>query len=67
MVGAWIVQTLIYHDDVERPHRRTALVSWELDHFNFDIAALSETIFAGEGKLEPSTLSSGKGKMLRSR
>lgn len=34
-VGAWIVQTLIYHDDAERPHRRTALVSWELDNFNF--------------------------------
>ncbi|CAH1249934.1 Hypp8727 [Branchiostoma lanceolatum] len=39
------------HDDTERPLRRTALVSRELDRFNIDIAALSETRLAGEGSL----------------
>ncbi|CAH1250247.1 Hypp8829 [Branchiostoma lanceolatum] len=49
--GAWNVRTLMDHDDTERPHRRTALVSRELDRFNIDIAALSETRLAGEGSL----------------
>lgn len=50
-VGAWNVRTLIDHNDTDRPHRRTALVSRELDRFNIDIAALSETRLAGEGSL----------------
>lgn len=35
-----------------RPERRTALVSKELARFNVDIAALSETRLANEGKIE---------------
>ena len=34
-----------------RPERRTALVARELERFNFDIVALSETRRAGEGQL----------------
>ena len=35
----------------ERPERRTAFVARELRRFNVDIAALSETRLAEEGKL----------------
>ncbi|KAI8492323.1 hypothetical protein Bbelb_297760 [Branchiostoma belcheri] len=35
----------------ERPERRTALVARELDRYNIQIAALSETRFANEGQL----------------
>ncbi len=34
-----------------RPERRTALVARELERFNFDIVALSETRRSGEGQL----------------
>ncbi|XP_029768036.1 tripartite motif-containing protein 5-like [Terrapene carolina triunguis] len=35
----------------ERPKRRTAIVSRELSRYNIDIAALSETRYADEGRL----------------
>jgi len=38
--------------ETDRPERRTALVAQELERFNIDIAALSETRFSGEGQLE---------------
>ena len=37
--------------ETERPERRTAPVGRELSKYNIDIAALSETRFAGEGQL----------------
>ncbi len=42
--GAWNVN--------DRPERRTALVARMLDRYQVDIAALSETRFAGETQLE---------------
>ena len=50
-IGAWNVRTLMDRDQAERPQRRTALVGRELARYNIDIAALSETRFAGEGQL----------------
>ena len=50
-IGAWNVRTLMDRDHAERPQRRTALVARELARYNIDIAALSETRFAGEGQL----------------
>ena len=51
IVGAWNVRTLIDQDNSLRPHRRTALISRELDRFKVDIAAISETRLHGEGNL----------------
>ena len=34
-----------------RPHRRTAIIALELERFNMDIVALSETRISGEGSL----------------
>ena len=48
--GAWNVRTL--QDRVDRPERRTALVARLLGRYQIDIAALSETKFAGETQLE---------------
>ena len=45
----WNVRTLLDRDD--RPERRTALVTNELARYGIDIAALSETRFAGEDQL----------------
>jgi len=40
--------------DSDRPARRTALVAAELNRYNIDIAALSETRLADEGSLSRS-------------
>ena len=53
-VGTWNVRTMLdINTDGEnaRPHRRTALIALELERFNVDIAALSETRLSGEGSL----------------
>ena len=47
--AAWNVRTLLDREDSDRPERRTALIARELDRYNIDIAALSETRLAGEG------------------
>ena len=39
-------------EEADRPMRRTALVAKELERYRIDIAALSETRFAGEGQLK---------------
>ncbi|CAH1233287.1 Hypp666 [Branchiostoma lanceolatum] len=42
--------------DLQTPQRRTALVAKELERYNIDIAAISETRLAGEGSLtEPNS------------
>jgi len=50
-LGTWNVRTLLDRDISDRPQRRTALIASELARYNIDIAALSETRFAGEGEL----------------
>ena len=50
-LGAWNVRTLLDRAESHRPERRTAMVGMELARYNIDIAALSETRFAGEGEL----------------
>ncbi|KAI8501811.1 hypothetical protein Bbelb_202230 [Branchiostoma belcheri] len=50
-IGTWNVRTLMDSAKAERPERRTALVARELDRYNIQIAALSETRFANEGQL----------------
>ena len=47
------VRTLLDNDD--RPGRRTALISRELERFNIDIAALQETRFLEQGQLKEKT------------
>ena len=51
-VGTWNVRTLLDLKNTDRPERRTALVTQELDRFGVDIASLSETRFSGEGSIE---------------
>ena len=51
VIGAWNVRTLLDRDSTTRPERRTALVAHELARYNIDIAALSETRFAGTGEI----------------
>ena len=46
----WNVRTL-FDREVNRPPRRTALVTTELHRHNIDIAALCETRLADEGSL----------------
>ena len=53
-VGAWNVRTLLDSTIAKRPDRRTALVARELERYNVDIAALSETRFADKGSLTES-------------
>ena len=53
VLGSWNVRTLL--DGGNRPERRTALVAMELRRFGIDIAALSETRFAGCGSLREDT------------
>ncbi|XP_014662371.1 PREDICTED: uncharacterized protein LOC106805334 [Priapulus caudatus] len=43
IVGFWNVRTLMDNPNADRPERRTALVARELERYNIDIAALSET------------------------
>ena len=50
-IATWNVRTLIDSDENDRPHRRTALVAHELQRYNIDIAALSETRLSEEDTL----------------
>jgi len=50
--GTWNVRTLMDNTNTDRPERRTAFVARELQKFNFDIVALSETRRAEEGQLK---------------
>ncbi|CAI2737188.1 unnamed protein product, partial [Dicrocoelium dendriticum] len=50
-IGCWNVRTLLDRNSSERPERRTALVAMELARYHIDIAALSETRLAEQGKL----------------
>ena len=49
-IGSWNVRTL--QDNDNNPERKTALVALELERYNLDIVALSETRFADEGQLQ---------------
>ena len=48
-LGAWNVRTL--QDNINNPERKTALLALELERYNLDVVALSETRLAGEGQL----------------
>ncbi|CAH8572038.1 unnamed protein product [Dicrocoelium dendriticum] len=50
-IGCWNLRTLLDRNSSERPERRTALVAMELARYHIDIAALSETRLAEQGKL----------------
>ena len=50
-IGAWNVRILMDSSGSDRPQRRTALVSRELDRYKVEIAALSETYLTEEGLL----------------
>ena len=50
-LACWNVRTLLDINTENRPERRTALVATELDKYNIDIVALSETRFSDEGQL----------------
>jgi len=50
-LATWNIRTLLDTDSSERPPRRTALVASELNRYNIDIAALSETRLQDEGSL----------------
>ncbi|KAA3671105.1 uncharacterized protein DEA37_0005725 [Paragonimus westermani] len=51
-VGTWNVRTLLDRcSATERPERRTALIAMELRRYGIDVAALSETRLADQGKL----------------
>ena len=51
-MGAWNVRTLLRDvNGSDGPRRRTALVALELERYNIDIAALSETRLSGEGSI----------------
>ena len=49
--GSWNIRTLMDNPRADRPERRTALIARELDRYNIQIAALSETRLADEGQL----------------
>lgn len=51
ILGAWNVRTLLDSSNTSTPERRTALVAKELQRYQIDIAALSETRLADEGSL----------------
>lgn len=54
-VGAWNVRTMLDSNlTTDRPARRTALISQELERYGIDIAALSETRLPDEGSLTES-------------
>ena len=48
-LGSWNVRTL--QDNVSAPERKTALICLELEKYDIDIAALSETRLAGVSQL----------------
>ncbi|CAI2737079.1 unnamed protein product, partial [Dicrocoelium dendriticum] len=50
-IGCWNVRTLLNRNSSERLERRTALVAMELARYHIDIAPLSETRLAEQGKL----------------
>ena len=50
-IACWNVRTLLDIDKSRRPERRTALVNWEFEKLNIDIAAPSETRLPGEDHL----------------
>ena len=51
-VAAWNVRTMLDRSNsTDRPARRTALIAQELQRYDIDIAALSETRLAGEGAI----------------
>ena len=54
-VGAWNIRTLMDTANSDRPEHRSALVCMELARFNIDVAALSETRLADEGKIQETT------------
>ena len=49
IIGCWNVRTLFDHDG--RPERQTALVDKELERYDIDVVALSETRFHDSGQL----------------
>ena len=50
-VGCWNVRTLLDTTSSACPERRSALIAKELQRYNLDIVALSETRLSGEGNL----------------
>ena len=48
------MRTLLDLDNNERPRRRTALIAYELQKYDIDIAALNETRFSDEGSITES-------------
>lgn len=48
----WNVRILLNMTETYRPERRTAFVARELKQFNFNIVALTETRWSGEGQLK---------------
>ena len=53
ILASWNVRTLL--DNEERPERRTALISRELERYKIDIAALQETRFSDQGQFKEKT------------
>ena len=51
IIAAWNIRTLLDRKGSNRPERRSALVTRELQRYNVDIAALSETRFLDVGQL----------------
>ena len=51
-IAEWNIRTLMDAQPQLRPHRRTALVAHELNRYNVDIAALSETRLPGDDSLK---------------
>ncbi|BHF82330.1 hypothetical protein SprV_0802546700 [Sparganum proliferum] len=51
-LAAWNVRSLLNNPRTNRPEQRTALVARELTRYKVDIAALSETGFSEQGRLE---------------
>lgn len=51
IIASWNVRTLLDRKRSNRPERRTALVTRELQRYNVDVAALSETRFLDIGQL----------------
>ena len=51
-ISCWNVRTLIDNPESSSPARRTALICKELDRYNVDIAALSETRLADDGQIQ---------------
>ena len=51
-VAEWNVRTLLDRTISQRPERQTALVALEMNRYNVDIAALSETKLPGYDSLE---------------